>query len=105
MIVKKVGYEEGRQGETHKTSMLGFNTQEQENLLNQEIVRNNGTPQAKKLGEVQKKTQLKYLYMNARHLGNKIEELKLLMQEVKPDDIGITETWWNNIHDRNTGNE
>ncbi|CAM4513742.1 unnamed protein product [Caretta caretta] len=34
-----------------------------------------------------------------------MEELELLVQEVKPDIIGITETWWNSSHDWATGIE
>uniref|UniRef100_K7EWV1 Endonuclease/exonuclease/phosphatase domain-containing protein n=1 Tax=Pelodiscus sinensis TaxID=13735 RepID=K7EWV1_PELSI len=49
--------------------------------------------------------KLRCLYTNARSLGNKMEELELLVQEVKPDIIGITETWWNTRHDWSTGIE
>lgn len=38
-------------GETHETSMPGFNTQVEENQLNQDIARNNGASQARKLGQ------------------------------------------------------
>ncbi|XP_050792311.1 uncharacterized protein LOC127042868 [Gopherus flavomarginatus] len=34
-----------------------------------------------------------------------MEELELLVQEVKLDIIGITETWWNSTHDWSTGIE
>ncbi|CAM4534657.1 unnamed protein product [Lepidochelys kempii] len=34
-----------------------------------------------------------------------MEELELLVKEVKPDIIGLTETWWNSRHDWTTGIE
>ena len=33
------------------------------------------------------------LYLNARSIANKIPELHLLINDVKPDIVGITETW------------
>lgn len=56
------------------------------------------------LGETTQK-QLRCLYTNARSLGNTMEELELLMQEVKPDIIGVMETWWNSSHNWNMGIE
>uniref|UniRef100_A0A8C4YP06 SGNH hydrolase-type esterase domain-containing protein n=1 Tax=Gopherus evgoodei TaxID=1825980 RepID=A0A8C4YP06_9SAUR len=52
-----------------------------------------------------KRQKIKCLYTNARSLGNKMEELVLLMQELKLDIIGITETWWNSSHDWSIGIE
>lgn len=46
---------------------------------------------------------MKYLYTNARSLGNKIVELVLLVQETKPNSIKITEIWWNCSCDWNRG--
>ncbi len=37
--------------------------------------------------------KLKCFYTNARSLNNKIEELRLIADDCKPDIIGITETW------------
>lgn len=37
-------------------------------------------------GQIEK---LRYLYTNVKHLGNKMEELKILIQDVKPVIIGI----------------
>ncbi|XP_053869944.1 small integral membrane protein 24 isoform X2 [Malaclemys terrapin pileata] len=54
-------------------------------------------------GRQAKRHTLGCLYTNARSLGNKMEELELLVQELKPDIVGITETWWNGSHDWNTG--
>lgn len=47
--------------------------------------------QTRNLGKATQKLR-RCLNNNARSLGNKREELNLLMQEVKPD-IGIMETW------------
>ena len=35
-------------------------------------------------------------------MGNKQEELEILIQEDKYDLIGITETWWDDSHDWDT---
>ena len=34
-------------------------------------------------------------------MGNKQEELELLVQQSKYDPVGITETWWDESHDWN----
>ena len=43
----------------------------------------------------------KCLYTNAQSIGNKQDELELLIQQNKYDIIGITETWWDETHDWN----
>ncbi|XP_053876823.1 uncharacterized protein LOC128833018 isoform X2 [Malaclemys terrapin pileata] len=53
-------------------------------------------------GRQAKQHTLGCLYTNARSLGNKMEELELLVRELQPDIVGITETWWNGSHDWNT---
>ena len=40
-----------------------------------------------------KKADLLILFFNARSLVNKVDELKILVKEKKPDIIGIIETW------------
>ena len=42
---------------------------------------------------------LKCLYTNARSMGNKQEELTLLLADTSPDIVKITETWWDETHD------
>lgn len=37
-----------------------------------------------------------FAHINTRHLGNKTKEPDLLVQDVKPDTTGRTETWWSN---------
>ena len=32
-------------------------------------------------------------------MGNKQEELTLLLADTSPDIVGITETWWDPMHD------
>lgn len=54
------------------------------------------------LGKVKQK-QLRCLYIKIRSLDNTMEELELLVQEGKPDIIGIIETWWDHSHDWSTG--
>uniref|UniRef100_A0A670J9Y2 Reverse transcriptase domain-containing protein n=1 Tax=Podarcis muralis TaxID=64176 RepID=A0A670J9Y2_PODMU len=44
---------------------------------------------------------LQCLYTNAQSMGNKQDELELLVQQTKYDIIGITETWWDKSHDWN----
>ncbi|XP_060139070.1 uncharacterized protein LOC132593239 [Zootoca vivipara] len=44
---------------------------------------------------------LQCLYTNAQSMGNKQDELELLVQQTKYDIIGITETWWDESHDWN----
>ena len=36
---------------------------------------------------------LNIIYFNARSIRNKMDELKILISEVKPDIVGIVETW------------
>ena len=43
----------------------------------------------------------KCLYTNAQSMGNKKEELELLLQTEGYDIVGITETWWDDSHDWN----
>ena len=40
-------------------------------------------------------------YTNAQSMGDKQNELELLIHEGKYDLIGITETWWDDSHDWN----
>ena len=44
--------------------------------------------------------QLKCLYTNARSVGNKEEELEATMLLESNDLVAITETCWNESHDR-----
>ncbi|CAI5785061.1 Hypothetical predicted protein [Podarcis lilfordi] len=44
---------------------------------------------------------LQCLYTNAQSMGNKQDELELLVQQTKYDIIGITETWWDKSHNWN----
>ena len=41
------------------------------------------------------KDELLIIHINARSVVNKIEEIKLLCYEIKPDILCITETWLN----------
>jgi len=41
---------------------------------------------------------LKCMYMNARSMSNKQEELEALVQQEIYDIIAIMETWWNDSH-------
>ena len=43
-------------------------------------------------------TQLKYIYTNARSMGNKQEELEVTVHQVNYDLVAITETWWDHSH-------
>ena len=36
---------------------------------------------------------IKCVYLNARRIVNKMGELRLMVEDVEPDIIGITETW------------
>uniref|UniRef100_K7F1V5 Endonuclease/exonuclease/phosphatase domain-containing protein n=1 Tax=Pelodiscus sinensis TaxID=13735 RepID=K7F1V5_PELSI len=69
------------------------------------IGQNEGTTSMLNWVSEAKQQKLRCLYTNARSLGIKKEELELLVQEMKPDIIGITETWWNTRHDWSTGIE
>ncbi|XP_059585091.1 uncharacterized protein LOC109285840 [Alligator mississippiensis] len=42
---------------------------------------------------------LKCLCTNAHSMGNKQEELALLLADTNPDIVGLTETWWESTHD------
>ena len=42
---------------------------------------------------------MRCLYTNAQSMGNKQDELELLVQQSKYDLMGITETWWDESHD------
>ena len=44
-------------------------------------------------------TQQKYIYTNARSMGNKQEELEAIVCQAKYDLVAITETWWEHSHD------
>ena len=37
--------------------------------------------------------QLRYIYTNARSMGNKQEELKAIVQQAGYDLVAVTETW------------
>ncbi|KAK4808264.1 hypothetical protein QYF61_020755 [Mycteria americana] len=50
-------------------------------------------------GENRKTSHLKCIYINARSLGNKQEELELCAQSESYDIIGATATWWDNSHE------
>jgi len=45
--------------------------------------------------------QMKCLYRNARSMGNKQEELEVVVLLESYDLIAITETWWDESHDWN----
>ncbi|GAB0210150.1 hypothetical protein GRJ2_003480800 [Grus japonensis] len=49
--------------------------------------------------------QLKCLYVNARSMGNKQEELEMCVRLQGYDLIGITETWWDSSCDWSVGME
>ena len=52
--------------------------------------------------QIRGKTQgMRCLYTNAQSMGNKQEELELLVQQSRYDLMGITETWWDESHDWN----
>ena len=53
-------------------------------------------------GKNPKSSHLRCIYTNARSLANKWEELELHAQSESYDVIGITETWWENLHDWKT---
>jgi len=42
---------------------------------------------------------LKYLYSNARSMGNKQEELEICVCSQGHDFTAITKTWWDSSHD------
>ena len=48
---------------------------------------------------VRQMTQLKCIYTNARSMGNKQEELEVIVQRTNYDLVAITETWWDHPHD------
>jgi len=51
--------------------------------------------------ENEERRNLSIIYLNARSIINKIDELRILAREHKPDIIGVVETWLNeNIYDR-----
>ena len=49
---------------------------------------------------VRSTAQLKCIYTNARNMGNKQEELEAIVQQDSYDLVAITETWWDDSHDR-----
>jgi len=50
--------------------------------------------------------EINVVYFNARSIGNKMNELQLLVAEEKPDIVGITETWLTDkIYDQEIGME
>ncbi|XP_050797305.1 uncharacterized protein LOC127045326 [Gopherus flavomarginatus] len=53
--------------------------------------------------EARSNQYLRCLYTNARSMGNKQEELEVLINKYNYDIVGITETWWDNTHDWNVG--
>jgi ribonucleases P/MRP protein subunit RPP40 len=58
------------------------------------------TKKQNKVLQVNKISELKCIYFNARSIINKLSELELLINSEQPDIIGITETWANeNISD------
>jgi len=48
--------------------------------------------------EKQKSNRLECMYTNACSLGNKQEEMELIILSESYDTIGITETWWDNSY-------
>ncbi|KAK4810955.1 hypothetical protein QYF61_013363 [Mycteria americana] len=48
---------------------------------------------------------LKCLCTNARNMRNKPDEMEVLVSSQSYDVIGISETWWNESHDRSAGME
>ena len=48
---------------------------------------------------VKQMTQLKCIYTNACSMGNKQEELEVIVQQANCDLAAITETWWDHSHD------
>ena len=44
-------------------------------------------------------TWLKCIYTNACSMGNKQEELEVIVQQANCDLAAITETWWDCSHD------
>ena len=42
------------------------------------------------------KAEIKFICMNARNIINKINELNIMVDDIKPHIIGITESWANN---------
>lgn len=47
-----------------------------------------------KLSCDRKETMEMFAHINTRHLGNKIEEPDLFVQDVKPATTGRAESWW-----------
>ena len=43
--------------------------------------------------------QLKCIYTNAHSMGNKQEELEVIMRQAGYDLVAITETWWDHSPD------
>ncbi|KAK4816772.1 hypothetical protein QYF61_022770 [Mycteria americana] len=48
--------------------------------------------------ETQTAAQLECLYINARSMGNKQEELEAIVHQENYDMVAITETWWDDLH-------
>ena len=48
--------------------------------------------------DTQEEVQLRCLYTNARSMGNKQEELDVIVQSERNYKVAITETWWNGSH-------
>lgn len=53
--------------------------------------------------DMQPIAQLNCLYSNAHSIGNKHEELETMLQLENYDLIVITETWWDQSYNQNTG--
>lgn len=49
----------------------------------------------KKININEQMKQLSIMYLNARSIRNKMDELKIIVSEHKPDIIGVVETWLN----------
>ena len=47
------------------------------------------------------RSSLKCLYTNAHNTGNKQEELEICVRSQCHDLIGVTEAWWDSLHDWN----
>ena len=48
---------------------------------------------------VKQMTRLKCVYTNARSMGNKQEELEVIVCQANYDLVAITESWWDHSHD------
>ena len=44
-------------------------------------------------------TQLKCVHTNAHSMGNKQEELEVIVRQANYDRAAITKTWWDHSHD------